>query len=223
MDALNMREYKPMKIRSLVAVTLIASLLLTATGCNFKKSTFGPEQLAEYAEKSGANGYDDIDEWVEYHYDWPLMEDGIYLTFDGKDADDAIESESEAIFLREYNIENVTSGTFYRIGNRDKGCALQCVSFTFKSAKDAENFYSQWDKNMQIAAKFNEAVVLYDSSEEKGLCHNFIGCPGNIKAAYCQGKDVFVFQTFGPDDDTVYDFADTICEGLSIESPTSIL
>jgi hypothetical protein len=66
----------------LVSALLISVFVLNCTGCVGGKS-FGPEALAEYAEKKGAESYKDADDWSEAYYssdeDFVDNDDGVYI------------------------------------------------------------------------------------------------------------------------------------------------
>lgn len=66
----------------LVSALLISVFILNCTGCVGGKS-FGPEALAEYAEKKGAESYKDADDWSEAYYssdeDFVDNDDGVYI------------------------------------------------------------------------------------------------------------------------------------------------
>ena len=66
----------------LVSALLSSGFILNCTGCVGGKS-FGPEALAEYAEKKGAESYKDADDWSEAYYsavdDFVDNDDGVYI------------------------------------------------------------------------------------------------------------------------------------------------
>ena len=66
----------------LVSALLISVFVLNCTGCVGGKS-FGPEALAEYAKKKGAESYKDADDWSEAYYsavdDFVDNDDGVYI------------------------------------------------------------------------------------------------------------------------------------------------
>ena len=133
------------KIKSLISVTLAASMVMSLSGClNIKGDPMGPAALEKYAKDFGAEQYKSSREFSDFYKetysDVEKLKDGIYLRAGGKEAGLAIECSDEIPII--YS-EEIKEATVFAAGDMryNKFNECFCVSMSFNSERDADMYY----------------------------------------------------------------------------------
>lgn len=166
----------------LVSALLISVFVLNCTGCVGGKS-FGPEALAEYAEKKGAESYKDADDWSEAYYssdeDFVDNDDGVYIH-------------------TQENTEMVTEPFFYNGG-------LEPDDITFYCIRDGVNMFNITSMTI-IDPKLAERYFEYLTDDIKTSNpdledYNYVKSESDFKRTisvvyYWGDEDLFAFNGF---------------------------
>ncbi len=223
-----------MRYRALIAGLLIAAITLPVTGCGLGKSKVSPASLTDYANKTGAIVYKDVDEWLDdtedmYIFDpefAELCEDGIAVSAEGHDLKEATLILGSGGDMSFYD-RSMSEGTIYIRSEADKDkeyAFLIVTSYRFDDEDDAREFYESWDDNMRGVKELDG--VAYDSTEEGNLeyslflRYDFMYYSLGI---YREGRYVTIVMGQGADDETADEMVNEVCGELDVASPSETL
>jgi len=133
------------KIKSLISVILVASMVVSVTGClNKFGNPMGPSALEKYAKDYGAQSYKNGRDFAEFYKDAYVdadqLNNGVYIHAEGKSIRQAIECSDE---IPIFYSEDIKDATVFAAGdmNFHKFNECFCVSMSFGSEREAEAYY----------------------------------------------------------------------------------
>ncbi|MBR6484700.1 MAG: hypothetical protein IKT14_06735 [Clostridiales bacterium] len=222
------------KIKTIIAGTLVASMLFAATACSLGGAKFGPSKLAAYCKGEGAELYEDADDWeddLDDLYDnFKIIKDGIYVHVKGDDVKDYLKGTATDMFYD----KAVKEATVYIIGNEKSGdtTVVMAAALTFDNKDDALDFYEDGADGMEDDYKddkdYNWYDVDFDTFEEGSMQYALFFEEDTdwedttVGGIYLQGTTVFFIIGKGDSKKDVNGYVDDICDGLGLVPPSEL-
>lgn len=223
------------KIKTIIAGTLIASMLFSATACSLGGAKFGPSKLAAYAKDQGAELYEDSDDWEDdlgdLYSDFKIVKDGIYVHVKGDDVKEFLKGPS---VTSEFYDKTVKDATVYIIGNQkdDSPNIAVAAALTFETKDDALDFYEDGADGMEDNYKDDKDYSWYDvdfDTFEEGNTQYALFFEEDtdwgdttVGGIYLQGNTVFFIMGYGSSKKNVNGYVDDICEGVGVVAPSEL-
>ncbi|MBO4242352.1 MAG: hypothetical protein J5883_03655 [Clostridiales bacterium] len=225
------------KIKTIIAGTLVASMLFSATACSLGGGKFGPSKLAAYCKGEGAELYTDSDDWEDdlddlvNKGDYKIIKDGIYVHVKGDDVKEYLKSSS---VTNTFYDKAVKDATVYIIGNEKSGdtTVVMAAALTFDNKDDALDFYEDGADGMEDDYKDDKDYSWYnvdfDTFEEGSMQYALFFEEDTdwedttVGGIYLQGTTVFFIIGKGDSKKDVNGYVDDICEGLGVAAPSEL-
>lgn len=217
--------------RKAIAIILTAFIGFSLSGCSLLRgSKIGPSRLAGYGRDSGAEEYDDPDEWEEdmdeiaVNSDWTTLDDGVYITVEDRDIKGALKVYEPG--LVSFYDKSMTEATIYVTAqekNNKRTTVIACA-YTFDSKDNALGFYEDWTDTLddQYEADKENNEVDFDTFEEGNMQYALF-CEDSYTSfsvgIYTQGKDVFLIFGAGSESKKINSALDEVCEAMGVYSP----
>ena len=225
-------EVEHMKKKA-IALLLTASMALSLAGCSLGGSKIGPKKLAAYGKDSGAELYEDADDWEEdmediaKDSDWASLDDGVYINAKDKDIK-SVFSTFEMEGLKFYD-KSMTEATTYFMAEEknDKRVTVLASSYVFESKDDALDFYEDWTDNLEDQYKSDKISfdVDFDTFEEGNMEYALFAEDNHASFAvgiYVEGKTVLLVFGAGSELKTINKNIDDVCDAMGVVPPSDL-
>ena len=216
-----------------IALLLTASMALSLAGCSLGGSKIGPKKLAAYGKDSGAELYEDADEWEEdmediaKDSDWASLDDGVYINARDKDIK-SVFSTFEMDGLKFYDKSMSEATTYFMAEEKnDKRVTVIACSYVFETKDDAADFYEDWVDNLESQYKSDKEYydVDFDTFEEGNMEYalfaenSFTSFSTGI---YMDGKTVLLVFGAGSELKTINKNIDDVCDAMGVVAPSDL-
>ena len=205
-------------LRSLVSVLMISVLVISFTGCLGGKG-FGPQELAAYADKEGAECYKDPDDWNDAYIDSYGDKDGIYI-----DSTEDIDSIVENYFY--LNGANPFEVTCYSIRYDD--ISFYAASMNFRDPNNAEWYFDSLAESAQTGKSELKDFCFKKTESNATKTISVIYCWGDKGLYVCCGYyynyaeyNILRFECIGNKKDVVK-IVEEFCQEFDLDSPAEL-
>ena len=209
-------------LKVFTSVLLVSCFAIISAGCAGGKS-FGPQELAEYAEKQGAEQYKDVDEWCDafYNLDEDIVDnkDGAYIN-----TKDDIRTAVEPIF--DLSVANPNEITCYCIRYHELSCSF--TSMAFIDSNSAKLYFETLTDNVQTSNSDLEDYCYNKTESDAKKTISVITCWGDDDLYVCSGyyynyveDNILRFNCIGKKKDVVK-IVEDLCKEFDLESPTTL-
>lgn len=189
-------------LKKAAAIVLTAVMALNMAGCAMG-GKLSPKKLSSSAKKNGCEEIKDADDFADMIEDGEDLEDGAYITVNGKDSKDIFRAND---VLTDFYDSSIKNATFVAMCDDEHTYYAFLVCMSFGSKKDAEAYY----EDMVDGAEDVEDTgydVEFDDGEENGITYTLvaanIGIANICEGIYLSGSNVYavIGYGYGPIDD----------------------
>ena len=209
-------------LKKIAALALTASMMFSMAGCAMG-GKLSSKKLIASAKDYGCEEIKDADDFAEMIDEGEDLEDGAYITVDGKDAKDIFKANDIIDGLYDSSIK---STTFVVIADEELNNAAFLVCMTFANKKDAQDYYDDQVEDVEDIEDSGYDVEL-DDGEEKGVTYTCVNGDTGLflvsEGLYVSGSNVYAIVGFGyGGSDDYEDFIEDIGGCYDVMLPTEL-